>query len=170
MPKSRQPAPLAHPPPLYRASQSDPLVQISNQTLSPPTSIAHQISPPPFSPVSRTHQSRKVPRNLETSPSNSDRSKFLLPPQTGLTSPTAQSFNQYLFSPSLTSPFISRRPSTSFILDSQRTYIQRKTLTEIHILTNIQYSQLKLLCSNRTISPYDSEIWEAMLSSEKFPT
>ncbi|RIA96060.1 hypothetical protein C1645_424397 [Glomus cerebriforme] len=173
MPKSRQPTPLAHPPPLYRASQSAPLVQTSNQTLSPPTSIAHhQISLPPFSPVSRTHQNRKVPRSLDTSP-NSDRSDFLLPPRTGVISPTTPSFSQSLFSPSLTSPYISRRSypgATSLILGSQRAFIQRKTLTEIQIFTNTQYNHLKFLCSDRTISPYDSEVWEVMLSNEKFPT
>jgi len=159
MPKSQQSAPLAQPPPLYQTSQS----QTSNQSLS----IAQQISPLPFSP---THQSRKVPRSLDTS--NSDFSEFLLPPQTGLSSPTATSFILSPFSPGLTSPYFSRKPypGTSFVLGSQRAFIQRKTLTEIQIFTNTQYNQLKLLCSSRTISPYDSEIWEVMLGSEKFPT
>jgi hypothetical protein len=173
MPKSRQPTPLAHPPPLYRASQSAPLAQVSNQTLSPQTSIAHQISLSPFSPVSRAHQSRKVPRSLDTSPSNSDLSDFLLPPQTGVVSPTTPSFSQSPFSSNLTSPFTPRRPypeATNLILGSQRAFIQRKTLAEIQILTDTQYNQLKFLCSDRTYSPYDSEAWEVMLGSEKFPT
>ncbi|CAG8446368.1 14837_t:CDS:10 [Rhizophagus irregularis] len=159
MPKSRQSAPLAQPPPLYQTSQT----QTSNQSLS----IAQQISPLPFSP---THQSRKVPRSLDTS--NSDFSEFLLPPQTGLSSPTTSTI-QSPFSPGLTSPYFSRRsyPGTSnFILGSQRAFIQRKTLTEIQFFTNTQYNQLKFLCSSRTISPYDSEVWGVMLGSEKFPT
>jgi hypothetical protein len=160
MPKSRQSAPLAQPPPLYQTSQS----QTSNQSLS----ITQQISQLPFSP---THQSRKVPRSLDTS--NSDFSEFLLPPQTGLSSPTTTNSLQSPFSPSLTSPYFSRRSysgATSFVLDSQRAFIQKKTLAEIQIFTNTQYNQLKFLCSSRTISPYDSEVWEVMLGSEKFPT
>jgi len=172
MSKSRQPTPLAPPPQLYRAS-SALSVQVSKQTLSPPTSIAHhQISPPPFSPVSRTHQNRKVPRSLDTSPSKSELSDFLLPPQTGVTSPT-KSFSQPLFNPNLTSPLASRKPYpgvSGLIPGSQRAFIQRKTLNEIQIFTNLQNNQLKFLCSDIIISPYDSETWEVMLSNEKFPT
>ncbi|CAI2174287.1 5797_t:CDS:10 [Funneliformis geosporum] len=165
--QSRQPAPLAPPPQLYRSSQSA-LVQASNQTLSPISTAHHQISPS----VSRTHQNRQV-RGLDISPSTSDRSDFLLPLQTGVSSSTISNFSQPLFSPSLNSPLTPRKPYpgiSSLIYEGQRVFIQRRTLTEIQIFTNIQNHQLKFICSGRVISPYDLEAWEAMLSNEKFPT
>ncbi|CAI2172229.1 14254_t:CDS:10 [Funneliformis geosporum] len=162
-----KPAPLAPPPQLYRSSQSA-LVQASNQTLSPISTAHHQISPS----VSRTHQNRQV-RGLDISPSTSDRSDFLLPLQTGVSSSTISNFSQPLFSPSLNSPLTPRKPYpgiSSLIYEGQRVFIQRRTLTEIQIFTNIQNHQLKFICSGRVISPYDLEAWEAMLSNEKFPT
>ncbi|CAG8777533.1 18792_t:CDS:10, partial [Gigaspora margarita] len=157
MPKSLQSVPLSRPPQLYSPSSPVPI--------PPVTTAYHSPLEPTYSTASRSFQGRKVPLFLDTSNADND----LLFPQPSITTPIipvtpSQSFpSSGLVSPS------TRRPS-NLAVGSQQSFIQRKSFAEIVIFTNAQYNQLKILCSDKTLSAYNAEIWESILVNEKFPT
>ncbi|CAG8483131.1 13066_t:CDS:10, partial [Cetraspora pellucida] len=151
MPKSIQPVPLSRPPQLYSPSPV-PL---------PPVTTAYNS---PLEPtVSRSFQGRKV-LFLDTSNSDND----LLFPLSSVNTPIIPTTPGLPFlSPGLISPNY-RRPNLA--VASQQSFIQRKSLAEIIIFTNTQYNLLKNLCSDKILPAYSSEVWEAILLCEKFPT
>ncbi|CAJ0872879.1 5322_t:CDS:10, partial [Entrophospora sp. SA101] len=59
-------------------------------------------------------------------------------------------------------------------IHNKRPFIQQnnKSFTELlqEIFSTLQYNQLKLLCSETPISPYDLSVWESILMNEKFFT
>ncbi|CAH1766539.1 4791_t:CDS:10 [Entrophospora sp. SA101] len=66
-------------------------------------------------------------------------------------------------------------PSTPITaIHNKRPFIQQnnKSFTELlqEIFSTLQYNQLKLLCSETPISPYDLSVWESILMNEKFFT